>query len=191
MKWDTNRLIEAPKHAAEVATNCDDEKCSQEHAELAGWLEELRRLRELAPLVGAVTMLLTHDDPRNDLGKLARCSVRSVLARWSATCAGLLDPDGEVDWRKAVEDCFGAIPEGEDAEGWFKNQVGELRGRLEWTEKALEARKGFVGEDTVGKQQKVERLIEEHYRLGRLRTASLLLSDLAEDIVTALEAYDV
>jgi len=103
MKWDEKRLIEAARHAAEVATNCDDEKCSQEHAELADWLEELIGWRELAPLAGAVTMLLR------------KCSVE---------------------------------------------------------------------EDTVGEQQRVERLIEEHYRLDTD------VSDLAEDIVTALEAYD-
>jgi len=182
MKWDANRLIEAVKHATKVAAECDDEKCSNEHAELADWLEELRRLRELAPLAGAVTMLLSCDDPYSDLGRLARCSVRSVLARWSAVCAGVLEPGS---WETAITDCFGPIPEGEDAEGWFKHQVGELRGRLEWTEAALEARKGSLGEDTVGKQQEVERLIKGRCRIG------VDVADVAEDIVTALEAYDV
>lgn len=44
-------------------------------------------------------------------------------------------------WRKAIVDVFGEIPEGVDEVGWFKHQVGELRGKLEWTESALDARR--------------------------------------------------
>lgn len=38
----------------------------------------------------------------------------------------------ESDWEKAVEDCFGPIPEDVNKVRWFKHLVSELRGKLEW-----------------------------------------------------------
>lgn len=189
--WDADRLKIAIEHATEVAQSSDIEECAQNHAELADWLTELQRLRELPGLVNAVEMLLAHDDPYSDLGKLARASVRSVLERWRLTCSGLLKPDA-TDWRQAIEDCFGAIPEGIDAEGWFKHQVGELRGKLSWTEKALEARKqGDPEVDLVGRQQVVERVLSEQFHPLRVFADEEAFKDgmshLAEHVVEALD----
>ena len=52
--------------------------CAREHSYLAGWLRELRWLRELTPITGAVNMLLTHG-PDGDLGKLALRSMQVVM----------------------------------------------------------------------------------------------------------------
>lgn len=39
-------LIEAIAHADEVANTCEDERCAEEHRQLAAWLTELIVVKE-------------------------------------------------------------------------------------------------------------------------------------------------
>lgn len=38
-------LNEAINHCREVAENCDNKQCATDHLQLAGWLQELKELR--------------------------------------------------------------------------------------------------------------------------------------------------
>jgi len=71
---------------------------------LEAWLKELKKLRELRSLVNAAEMLLQHDDPYSDLGKLARATVHSALARWKLACSEHPEKDDCVGRQQVVEE---------------------------------------------------------------------------------------
>lgn len=53
-------IDEAIRHCREVAVYCSTRKCSNDHLQLAEWLEELKRLRKLFTLNESEVIVVQH-----------------------------------------------------------------------------------------------------------------------------------
>lgn len=97
------RLNEAIVHCREVAADeSRGEKCREEHAQLAIWLEELKvlrgQLKKLTPIEAVIELNKLNDDSAvscpecgQPLGSLEKLNRKVILPRYCENCGQALD----------------------------------------------------------------------------------------------------